>query len=386
MCRYTDRASPPRCTRRAQRGAYQVHGRHRCGVPVRYRTVRRRRRRRIAHPRRHGSPQIGDGRQRGDVRRQREEQREAHEAVRPPQDGPAAQETTRRVATQFDAWQRGMATVQQEHQPSCDIDGCILLQPSSSQRVCRTKIIISCNSENPAAMYVYRTPRAATSLHNHCNVFCCLALQRSTPCCDVTVTITWSHLELGATCCNVLHRSHEVRDGQPICGSCDALADRHCCSGGSRAHRVAKEPKRSCPTCHRNLMLCASFGVCTTVRTQTRYSEYSHGVLGLKPMRTLHSGALTPVGPILSTHMGQSQYSHEVLGVLWVLTLGRFECSHGVIRVLTPEYSECSQWGTVSTHRGPLLTQVRFAEYSNGVLSSYLTTAWYPMRRRCSRK
>jgi hypothetical protein len=27
----------------------------------------------------------------------------------------------------------------------------------------------------------------------------------------------------------------------------------------------------------------ASVGVCATVRTQTRYSEYSHGVLGFKP-------------------------------------------------------------------------------------------------------
>jgi hypothetical protein len=54
------------------------------------------------------------------------------------------------------------------------------------------------------------------------------------------------------------------------------------------------------------------------------------------------------VGPMLSTHMGHSEYSHEVLGVLWVLTLGRLKCSHGVVRVLTPEYSECSQWGAHS--------------------------------------
>jgi hypothetical protein len=31
---------------------------------------------------------------------------------------------------------------------------------------------------------------------------CCLALQLSTPCYNVTLTVTWSKLELGATCCN----------------------------------------------------------------------------------------------------------------------------------------------------------------------------------------
>jgi hypothetical protein len=50
----------------------------------------------------------------------------------------------------------------------------------------------------------------------------------------------------------------------------------------------------------------ASFGVCTTVRTQTRYSEYSHGVLGLKPMRTLHAGGTRTSG----SHV---EYSHGTL-------------------------------------------------------------------------
>ena len=69
------------------------HARHRCSVPVGDRTVRRRRSRRIGHPRNHGRIQVGvgDGRQRSDVRGEEEEQREAREAVRPPRDGQTAQ-------------------------------------------------------------------------------------------------------------------------------------------------------------------------------------------------------------------------------------------------------------------------------------------------------
>ncbi len=71
-----------------------------CGVPVGNRAVGCRRRHRIGHPRRHGRFDIlpVDGRLRSGMRREEEEQREAREAVRPPCDGPAAQEETRRVA------------------------------------------------------------------------------------------------------------------------------------------------------------------------------------------------------------------------------------------------------------------------------------------------
>jgi hypothetical protein len=60
------------------------HARHRCGVPVGDRTVRRCRGRRIGQPRRRGRADVcvGDGRLRSDVRREEEEQREAGEAVR----------------------------------------------------------------------------------------------------------------------------------------------------------------------------------------------------------------------------------------------------------------------------------------------------------------
>ena len=81
--------------RRRNRWVEQVrHARHRCSVPVGDRTVRRRRSRRIGHPRNHGRIQVGvgDGRQRSDVRGEEEEQREAREAVRPPRKGPSARE------------------------------------------------------------------------------------------------------------------------------------------------------------------------------------------------------------------------------------------------------------------------------------------------------
>ncbi len=60
-----------------------VHARHRCGVPVGDRTVRRRRRCRIGQPRNHGSIQVcvGDGRLSSDMRGQEEEQSEAGEKV-----------------------------------------------------------------------------------------------------------------------------------------------------------------------------------------------------------------------------------------------------------------------------------------------------------------
>ncbi len=86
------------------------HARHRCGVPVGDRTVRRRRRCRIGQPRRCGHTDVcvGDGRLSSDMRGQHEEQSKAGEAVRPPREGPAAQEATRRVATRCDTLQRGM--------------------------------------------------------------------------------------------------------------------------------------------------------------------------------------------------------------------------------------------------------------------------------------
>jgi hypothetical protein len=165
---------------------------------------------------------------------------------------------------------------------------------------------------------------------------CCLALQRSTPCCDVAVTITLSKLELDATCCNA-HTKFAmvglfvavVTPSQIVVTATAAVA--HTPKSLKSQHALAP-PATEISCC----AVLASFGLCTTVRTQTRYSEYSHGALGFKPMRTLQE-PLAPVSPMLSSHMGHSEYSHQILGVLWVLTLGRFECSHGVIRVFTLE-------------------------------------------------
>jgi hypothetical protein len=90
------------------------HARHRCGVPVGDRTVRRRRGRRIGHPRNHGRAQvcIGDGCLRSDERGEKEEHCEAHEEVRPQWDGPSAKKgATRRAAPPCDTLQRGMCYI-----------------------------------------------------------------------------------------------------------------------------------------------------------------------------------------------------------------------------------------------------------------------------------
>ncbi len=88
-----------------------------------------------------------------------------------------------------------------------NIGGCTL-QPSSSQRAWRTNTVARTLSAHATRksrcdMLITATRllqhRCATNtdilLHTQCDIVCCLALQRSTPRCNVTVT-------LGATCCN----------------------------------------------------------------------------------------------------------------------------------------------------------------------------------------
>jgi hypothetical protein len=88
------------------------------------------------------------------------------------------------------------------------------------------------------------------------------------------------------------------------------------------------------------------------------------------------------VGPMLSTHMGHSEYSNRYSGYCG--------SSHRGVLNAHMWYYQYSHRNTLSTHsgvlwvthRGFVLTQIRFSEYSHWVLSSYLTTVWYPMRRR----
>jgi hypothetical protein len=86
-------------------------------------------------------------------------------------------------------------------------------------------------------------------LNAQCDIVCWVALQRITPCCNVTIT----YVEQLETQQHVLQRSHEVRADRPTRANCDAFADDRHGSGDSLAHphRVAKEPPRSRPTCHR---------------------------------------------------------------------------------------------------------------------------------------
>ena len=60
------------------------------------------------------------------------------------------------------------------------------------------------------------------------------------------------HVEQLETQRNMLQRSHEVRADRPTSADCDPLADDRHGSRDSLAHRIAKEPPRSRPTCHRN--------------------------------------------------------------------------------------------------------------------------------------
>ena len=97
------------------------HACHRCGVPVGDRTVRCRRRHRIGKPRQRGRANVCvvNGRLRSDVRRQHEEQSEAGEAVRPPCEGPSAQEATRRGAPPCDTLQRGTCCIIVQRRTAC---------------------------------------------------------------------------------------------------------------------------------------------------------------------------------------------------------------------------------------------------------------------------
>ena len=85
----------------------------------------------------------------------------------------------------------------------------------------------------------------------------------STPGCSVNFN------DSGTTCCsaenNLLQRLHRGGDDWLVSGHGDAFADRRHRSGGSRAHRIDKEPPISSPTCRRRLMLfhtCGHKGMC----------------------------------------------------------------------------------------------------------------------------
>ncbi len=55
---------------------------------------------------------------------------------------------------------------------------------------------------------------------------------------------------------DLLQRLHRGSDDRLVSGHGDAFADRRHRSGGSRTHRIDKEPTISRPTCHYHLMLC----------------------------------------------------------------------------------------------------------------------------------
>ena len=69
---------------------------------------------------------------------------------------------------------------------------------------------------------------------------------------------------------SLLHHLHRGGDDWLVSGHGDAFADRRHRSGGSRAHRIDKEPPISRPTCRRRLMLlhtCGHKGMCRRLCT-----------------------------------------------------------------------------------------------------------------------
>ena len=85
---------------------------------------------------------------RNDVRGEEEEQHEAREALRPPREGPAAQEATRRAATPCDTLQRSMC--------------CIIVQRSCIIVQRRT---VNCNSGNAPQHTILQRACRDTSMH-----------------------------------------------------------------------------------------------------------------------------------------------------------------------------------------------------------------------------
>jgi hypothetical protein len=123
--------------------------------------------------------------------------------------------------------------------------------------------------QNPAAIRIRRTrflqcnivaKQAPNMSHHQCNT--CVSVQHCVLHCLATEYAMLQYefndsVEQIANRRNLLQRLHRVRDYRPI---------RHHRSSGSLAHRVAREPPRACPTCHRYPILRGSRSTAFTQR------------------------------------------------------------------------------------------------------------------------
>jgi hypothetical protein len=168
--------------------------------------------------------------------------------------------------------------------------------------------------------------RSATNtdilLHAKCDIVCCLALQPSTPCCNLIVTITWTNLELGATCCNAHMKFALVGVDfvaivtPPQIVSTAAAADAHTAS--LKSHHARVPPAIGVSYCalplgfEQRFVLKQGAQRCVLKQgtqrcvlkqgTPSTHMAYS----GLNPMRTLHAGATRTSG-------SDVEYSHGTL-------------------------------------------------------------------------
>jgi hypothetical protein len=150
---------------------------------------------------------------------------------------------------------------------------CIL---SSSQHACRTNIVRSCFSDCDrliigTRLLQHRSTNPNIFLYNQCNMVCWIALQRSTPSCNVTVTIPWSKLKLGATWCNAHMKFAMVGLFVAVVTPSQIVA-----AAAAVAHTASLKSQHPLAAPAIDISCCAvlaAIGVCTTVRTQTRYSE-----------------------------------------------------------------------------------------------------------------
>ena len=137
----------------------------------------------------------------------------------------------------------------------------------ATQVTCRTNNFRPGNTKTPLR-YAFEEPafcnivakQAPNMSHHQCNT--CVSVQHCVLHCLATEYAMLQYefndsVEQIANRRNLLQRLHRVRDYRPI---------RHHRSTGSLAHRVAREPPRACPTCHRYPILRGSRSTAFTQR------------------------------------------------------------------------------------------------------------------------
>ncbi len=135
---------------------------------------------------------------RSDARGEHEEQHDAGEAVRAQRGCQAAQEPTRRGAPPCDTFQHGMCCTAVQRRAPTKFAALMDARCSVANRnaLVARKLSGHVTRKSRCDMLIAGTRllqhRCATTndrlLNAQCDIVCCLALQRSTPCCNATIT------------------------------------------------------------------------------------------------------------------------------------------------------------------------------------------------------